>query len=146
MLNITLFLARAFPEIQPEKRLSLVTEVFDSIDSLDRLCRVSGGHVRNLLGMLYSCLQEDDPPISRRIVEKVIRTERDSLVAAIDNEEWDLLFQVVQEQAVKGELEYQALLQSLFVFEYQDDEGKWFGLNPLLFETDRYKLWKQQNS
>lgn len=137
-------LARAFPNATPEERLSWVTEVFDTLDTLDRLCRVSGGHTRNLMGMLYGCLQEDDPPISRSVLESVIRRERDSLLLAIDEEEWESLFQVVEQQIVKGDGECQALLQSLFVFEYQDEQGKWFGLNPLLFETDKYRLWKRQ--
>lgn len=54
-------LARAFPWLGEIERLSRINEVFDSDETLDRLCRVSGGHVRNLLVLLYSCLQEDDP-------------------------------------------------------------------------------------
>ena len=140
-----MILARAFPEATAEERLASVTEVFDSLDTLDRLCKISGGHVRNLLGMLYSCLMEQDPPISRPILEDVIRQERDSLLLAIDNHEWELLFQVVRKLEVNGDHEYQTLLQSLFVFEYQDEQGKWFGLNPLLFETQNYQAWIQQN-
>ena len=136
-------LARAFPNLQEAERLNLVTDLFDNLDTLNRLCRVNGGHVRHLMGMLYGCIQEEDPPISRSVLENVIRKERDSLLAAIDEEEWELLFQVVKEQRVKGDREYQTLLQTLFVFEYQDDRGTWFNLNPLLFETDKYKLWKQ---
>jgi hypothetical protein len=140
-----MILARAFPDATAEERLASVTKVFDSLDTLDRLCKISGGHVRSLLGMLYACLQEQDPPISRPILEMVIRQERDSLLLAIDNHEWELLFQVVREQKVKGDHEYQTLLQSLFVFEYQDEQGSWFGLNPLLFETQKYQAWIQQN-
>ncbi len=151
-------LARAFPDIQPEERLGLITKVFDSPETLDRLCCVSGGHVRNLLGMLFRCLQEVDPPISRNIVEAVIRDARDRLTLSVDDQEWDLLFQVVQEQndqewdllfqvvqeqRVKGDKEYQTLLRSLFVFEYQDSQGRWFALNPLLTETAKFKLWQQ---
>jgi AAA ATPase domain len=136
-------LARAFPDIEPEERLGLITKVFDSPETLDRLCCVSGGHVRNLLGMLFRCLQEVDPPISRNIVEAVIRDARDRLTLSVDDQEWDLLFQVVQEQRVKGDKEYQTLLRSLFVFEYQDSQGRWFALNPLLTETAKFKLWQQ---
>lgn len=136
-------LARAFPDIQPQERLGLITKVFDSPDTLYRLCSVSGGHVRNLLGMLFRCLQEVDPPISRSILETVIRDARDRLTLSVDDQEWDLLFQVVQEQRVKGDKEYQTLLRSLFVFEYQDSQGRWFALNPLLTETAKFKLWQQ---
>ncbi|MEH2460247.1 MAG: P-loop NTPase fold protein [Nostoc sp.] len=136
-------LARAFPDIQPQERLRLITKVFDSPDTLYRLCSVSGGHVRNLLGMLFRCLQEVDPPISLSILETVIRDARDRLTLSVDDQEWDLLFQVVQEQRVKGDKEYQTLLRSLFVFEYQDSQGRWFALNPLLTETAKFKLWQQ---
>lgn len=136
-------LARAFPEVPPEQRLGLITKVFDSSNTLDRLCRISGGHVRNLLGLLYSCLQEEDPPLSRTCLETMVRHDRDRLLSAIDDEEWELIFQVVQQQNVRGDKEYQILLRSLFIFEYQDQQGRWFGINPALTETEKYKSWLQ---
>jgi hypothetical protein len=137
-----LVLARAFPEVEAAQRLELITEVFDSIETLDRMCRISGGHVRNLLGLLYNCLQQEDPPFSRQCLENVIKGYRDDLALAIDDEEWELLFQVVQQQLVKGEKEYQILLRSMFVFEYRDDQGRWFGINPALAETEKFKSLK----
>jgi hypothetical protein len=137
-----LVLARAFPEVEAAQRLELITEVFDSIETLDRMCRISGGHVRNLLGLLYNCLQQEDPPFSRHCLENVIKGYRDDLALAIDDEEWELLFQVVQQQLVKGEKEYQILLRSMFVFEYRDDQGRWFGINPALAETEKFKSLK----
>ncbi len=134
-------LARAFPDVPSDQRLGLVTKIFDSPDTLDRLCRISGGHVRNLLGLLYSCLQEEEPPLSRTCLESMIRHDRDRLLSAIDNEEWELIFQVVQQQNVRGDREYQILLRSLFVFEYQDQQGRWFAINPALAETEKYKSW-----
>jgi hypothetical protein len=56
-------LARAFPDVNPVHRVDLIPEIFDSLDTLDRLCRASGGHVRNLLVLLSRCLQRDDPPL-----------------------------------------------------------------------------------
>ena len=138
-------LTRAFPELTPEERNGLIEEVFDSVETLDRLCRISGGHVRNLLSMLYSCLQVEDPPIAADTLESVIRGYRDRLLLNIDDKEWELLFEVDKTQRVKGEEEYQTLLPSLFVFEYHDKYGTWFGLNPLLLETDKYRNWKVQN-
>lgn len=133
-------LARAFPELDKDQRLDLITEVFDSPETLDRLCRISGGHVRNLLGLLYSCLQAEEPPLSRECLEDAIRQSRDGLILAITDDEWDLLRQVVHRQSVSGEDDYQTLLRSLFVFEYQDKQGRWFGINPVLAETDKFKL------
>lgn len=134
-------LARAFPEVASEQRLDLMLEVFDTPETLDRLCSISGGHVRNLLGLLYNCLQAEDPPLSRECLEDAILESRDGLVLAITDDEWDLLRQVVQRQSVSGEADYEILLRSLFVFEYQSKQGRWFGINPLLAETDIFKSW-----
>lgn len=133
-------MARAFPNLEPEKRLYLIPEVFDSPDTLDRLCRISGGHVRNLLVLLYSCLQEEDPPIQRSCLENVIREYRDDLISAISESEWALLHQILQHKDnVKGEDEYQILLRSFFLFEYRDNEGRWFGINPAIAESKKFK-------
>ncbi|MDF0551560.1 P-loop NTPase fold protein [Kamptonema sp. UHCC 0994] len=138
-----LVLARAFPTVDPIERTALISYVFDRPQTLDRICRVSGGHVRNLLVLLYSCLQQEDPPFSRECLENVIQEYRDDLLAAITEQEWELLFQVVQRQNVTGEEECQTLLRSMFVFEYRDQEGRWFGINPALAETKKYKAWQQ---
>jgi DNA polymerase III delta prime subunit len=138
-------MSRAFPDVPTEEHITLITEVFDSPETLDELCRVSGGHLRNLMGILYGCLQQDDPPISQDVLKSVIRSARDSLSRGIDNDEWELLFKVVKEQSIKGDKEYQDLLRNLWVFEYVDLQGIWFALHPLLMETDKFKQWQQQN-
>ncbi|MBD2388631.1 P-loop NTPase fold protein [Cylindrospermum sp. FACHB-282] len=134
-------LARAFPDILVSDRLALITEVFDSLETLDRLCMISGGHVRDLLGLLFDCLRDQDPPFDRDCVELVIQRQRDYRAKAIDPHEWDLIFQVVQKQRVGGEIEYHTLLRSLFVFEYRDRQGAWFAVNPVLAETQKFKSW-----
>jgi hypothetical protein len=134
-------LVRAFPHETTEKQLELITEVFDSPETLERLCRVSGGHVRNLLGLLFDCLRQDNPPISRECLDSVIRERRDYLTSCITDDEWELLFQVVQQQSVRGDLEYQTLLRSMWVFEYRDRAGTWFGVNPVLEEAQKFQLW-----
>ncbi len=134
-----LVLARAFPNVDAQGRLNLIPEVFDHPETLDRLCRISGGHVRSLLGLLYNCLQQEDPPFSRSSLESVIKGSRDDLSLAVDDQEWEMLSQVVQQQIVKGEKECQILLRSGFVYEYRDEDGRWFGINPALAETARFQ-------
>ncbi len=138
-----LVLARAFPEVPWHDRLSLITDLFEHPETLDRICRVSGGHIRNLLGLLYSCLQRQDPPFSRECLEAVIKDYRDDLLLAIDESQWELLFEVVQQQNVKGETDYQSLLRSMYLFEYRDPQGRWFGLSPALAETEKVLAWQQ---
>lgn len=126
-------LARAFPNVNLCDRVNLIKEVFDSPETLDRLCRGSGGHVRNLLGLLYSCLQKKNPPIPLDCVEKVLRERRNKIVLGIKDYEWELLRQVREYKRVKQEPEYQTLLRNMLVFEYRnDDEGPWFDINPVL--------------
>jgi energy-coupling factor transporter ATP-binding protein EcfA2 len=132
---------RAFPDasLDDRQRRELIPEVFERPDTLLRLCRVSGGHARNLLAMLQSCLQGEDPPLSRDGLESVIRDYRDSLLGAITPDELELLRQVKQQQSVSGVKEQQALLRTLYAYEYHDTEGKWYKINPILLESDKIK-------
>lgn len=135
---------RAFPDLAPAQRLERVAWVFEDLDALDRLCRVSGGHMRNLIRLLDGCLRKQDPPFSRSVVEAVIRSERDGLLGLVSDDEWELLFEAVSRRAVQGDTDYNLLVRSLFLYEYRDDQGRWFGLNPLLAESDRYQTWQSR--
>jgi len=132
-------LVRAFPDLKPEERLNLITEIFDSRETLDRLCRISGGNVRTLQGMLYRCLKEEEPPLSRNSVEAVIRESRNGLVVAVDDHEWELLMRVAQEHCLTEETADRILQRSQFVLEYEDDQGRWYNVNPLLLETEKFQ-------
>jgi hypothetical protein len=133
-----MILARAFPDVNEAQRINLISEVFDSLDTLERLCRVSGGHARNLLMLLSRCLERDDPPLSRDCVEGVIRQRRNELSLAITEDEWELLRQVAQHKSLRGEEKYQTLVRDMFVFEYRDSEGSWFDINPILREATEF--------
>jgi hypothetical protein len=132
-------LARAFPDANRVERVNLIPEVFDSPDTLERLCRVSGGHVRNLLVLVSRCLERDDPPLSRNCIEGVIRQRRNELTLAITEDEWELLRQVAQQKTLRGEERYQTLVRDMFVFEYRDSEGSWFDINPILAEAKEFQ-------
>ncbi len=132
-------LARAFPDANMVERVNLIPEVFDSPDTLERLCRVSGGHVRNLLGLLLRCIERDDPPLSRDCLEGVIRQRRNELTLAITEDEWELLREVAQQKSLRGEERYQKLVHDMFVFEYRDYEGSWFDINPILAEAKEFQ-------
>lgn len=131
-----MIMARAFPDQNVCERLNLIKEVFDHPETLDRLCRGSGGHVRNLLGLLYSCLQKKNPPISLDCIEKVIKERRSKIVLGVQSHEWELLRQVRKSKRVEQAPEYQAMLRNMLVFEYRnDDDGPWFDINPILADA-----------
>jgi hypothetical protein len=133
-------LARAFPDVNPVHRVDLIPEIFDSLETLERLCRASGGHVRNLLVLLSRCLQRDDPPLSRDCIEGVIRQRCNELTLAITEDEWELLRQVAQQKSLRGEERCQTLVRNMFVFEYRDSEGSWFDINPILRDAKEFQL------
>ncbi len=108
-------LARAFPNLNPQQRLNRMTEVFDNAKSLDRLCQVSGGHVRDLLRLLNNWIQKERKlPLSRETLEALIRYRRNEMTMQISDDEWELLRQVKKRKKVRGDLEYQALVSQSF--------------------------------
>ena len=101
--------------------------------------------MRNLMRLLYGCLQKGDPPIQSTVLEAVIRDERDSLMALIDESEWQLMFKAISAPDNQGNEAYGLLLRSLFLYEYRDNSGRWFDINPVLKETNRFQNWKDSN-
>lgn len=135
-------LARAFPDASQSDRLSQLQAVFADVQTLNRLCMISGGHMRNLMRYLYSCLRKQDPPLSRSTLERVIRDERNDTLGLIDEQEWQLLFRAVKARNLQGDSDYNDLLRSLFLYEYRDDRGRWIDINPILAETEVFKRWQ----
>lgn len=135
-------MARAFPDLPEGDRLTQISQVFDSPATLDRLCMVSGGHVRGVLRFVYGCVRKQRPPIAREVLEQVIRDERNDMLSIIDNEEWQLLFQAVKDRTFQGNSDYNSLLRKLFLYEYRDERGRWVDINPVLAETEIYRQWQ----
>ncbi len=135
-----LVLARAFPELDPQQRLEKVTEIFDSQETLDYLCHISGGHVRNVLRIVNEAIiEEGDLPISCVSVVSFIKRYRNERILAMDDQEWELLRKLAQTKKVAGDDRYQTLIRSMFIYEYQDEEGSWFDINPILKDVPELK-------
>jgi hypothetical protein len=133
-------LLRALPDGTDEERLSRIAEIFETVESLDRLCHASGGHSRDLLRLLNSWIQKGRRlPLPVEALERVIREERNEMVRAIDDDEWALLKQVHQRKKVNGDAEYQMLISSRWVFEYRMDGESWFEVNPILMESEEMR-------
>ncbi len=138
-------LARAFPDLAADQRIEKVTAVFDQPETLDRLCRVSGGHVWNLMSLLNDWIKKEQKlPLSLNVLEAVIRARVNELVLPITDDEWGLLRQVAKFKYVAGDTDYQKLIRSGFVYEYSDQDGSWFDINPILAEALDFKLNKEQ--
>ena len=133
-------LARAFPDMDKKERLDKITEIFDSPETLDCLCKYSGGHVRNLLRFLNDSIRKQRGlPISRQTLEEVIRAYRNERILAVDDREWGLLSKVIKEKKVGGDEGYKTLIRSMFVYEYHYKDELWFDINPILAEAKELK-------
>ncbi|NEN95236.1 MAG: tetratricopeptide repeat protein, partial [Moorea sp. SIO3I7] len=132
-------LARAFPNLPQEERIQAISTVFDSPATLDRLCTISGGHVRESLRLLRDCLMREELPLSPTCLEGVIRRYGNDLIRAISDDDWELLNKVAKDKNVRGEEQYQILVRSLFVFEYHYQGERWFDINPVLREAEEFK-------
>ncbi|MCT7975388.1 ATP-binding protein [Laspinema olomoucense] len=131
-----MLLARAFPDLTPEQRLEKMTVIFENHQTLDRLCRVSGGHVRNVLRMLNDGIKKQRQlPLTGKTLEDVISLYRNARILAVTDAEWKLLRRVREEKKVAGDDGYQTLIRSMFVYEYRDASESWFDVNPLLAEA-----------
>ncbi len=135
-----LVLIRAFPELNEQQRLEAIPLVFENAEALDRLCQISGGHIRNLRGLLYGWVREHDElclPLKRQALEQVISSYKKDLIAAIGEQEWELLQQVkFSKRLNKQDPKYQMLLRAMFVFEYREGDEVWFDINPALNEAE----------
>ena len=134
-------LARAFPNLDANERLSKITLIFDTPESLDRLCQISGGHVRDLLRLLNNWIQRQRKlPLQKQTLEALIRSRRNEMTMQICEEEWELLRQVRIRKKVGGDRDYQKLIHSRLVFEYRNYHGEsWFDVNPILIESEELK-------
>ncbi|MBP0021435.1 MAG: DUF4168 domain-containing protein [Cyanobacteria bacterium SBLK] len=129
-------LVRAFPEKSPEERLQHIPDIFDTPETLDRLCQVSGGHVRGLLRILNDWIRKQRQlPLTRDILEEVINKQCDRMSRAIDDREWELLRQVRERKQLGKNPDNDVLIRSTFVYEYRNEEESWFDINPLLAES-----------
>lgn len=127
-------LARAFPNLSEAERLTKITEIFDGIQTLDTLCIVSGGHVRNLLIILNAwIINTKKLPLSLDGLNKVTVTQSSEASHGITEDEWELLRKVKAEKSVAGDYHYEKLIRNLLVYEYKDQTGNsWYDVNPIL--------------
>ncbi|MEM8545671.1 MAG: ATP-binding protein [Cyanobacteria bacterium P01_H01_bin.119] len=134
-----LVLARAFPNATAEQRLAGINQVFDRPGTLDRLCSISGGHIRNLLVLLYRCLQRADLPLPRNCLEEIILQRQSELLLALTAAEIESLQQVQAQKHFRRGPTYQTLLRSMYVFEYRSGGSSWFDINPVLAEMPDFQ-------
>lgn len=113
-------------------------QVFAESGLLDRMCRLSGGHVRNLFILLRSAMERCDRlPLTAEVVERTVRRQAIDISLAIKRKDWTGLRKVhSSHEPAEDEPEvWNGLLRNLLVFPYEDAEGPWYDWNPLVGEV-----------
>ncbi len=129
-------------QIAPE--LSLEKEIFDSSQTLDRLCLMSGGHVRNLLLLTQDAIgRTEELPVSEKAVRRAITQARDTYRRAVENNQWCLLAEVSCSKRIINDDLYRSLMYSRCLLEYRYlDDGemqRWYDIHPLIQGIPEFK-------
>ncbi|MEG4047279.1 ATP-binding protein [Microcoleus sp. Pol17_C1] len=124
---------------------SLETGLFDSRETLERLCLMSGGHVRNLLLMMQEAItRTEDLPITVKAAQRAITQARDVYRRTPEEGEWQILAKVSQTQRILNDEQHRDLLFSRCILEYRyyDEEGEmqpWYDVHPLIKGIKQFK-------
>ncbi len=120
---------------------SLETEIFDNPETVEGLCLMSGGHVRNLMLLIQSAIDEtEDLPISRRAVQIAITDARDVYRRTVESNQWEILAKVSCTKNIRNDYQHRSLLFNRCILEYtnfSDQEGQegrqpWYNIHPLI--------------
>ena len=130
---------------QVDPNQSLETGLFDSRETLERLCLMSGGHVRNLLLMMQEAItRTEDLPITAKAAQRAITQARDVYRRTPEESEWQILAKVSQTQRILNDEQHRNLLFSRCILEYRyyDEEGEmqpWYDVHPLIKGIKQFK-------
>lgn len=128
-----------------DKELSIETDIFESEEILNRLCLMSGGHVRELMLLMRDAIKRtDNLPLSRRVVQRVITEARTPFIRAVEQEQWELLVDVSRSKKIENALKYRDLLFNRCLLEYCffNEEGErltWYDVHPLLKGSQEFQ-------
>ncbi|CAN1209980.1 AAA family ATPase [Tumidithrix helvetica PCC 7403] len=136
------------PEVGKKLANALETEVFVSDAVLERLCLMSGGHIRLLMKMIQKALDHTATlPISAKSVNRALEDAKEDYLNQIFDHQWELLRKVANKKQIpniENDKEYPRLLGSRCVLEYRyrdaDEKLKrWYDVHPLIKELEKFE-------
>jgi hypothetical protein len=130
---------------QVDPHLSLETDFFDTAETLERLCLMSGGHVRNLMLMMQEAIKKtDNLPITAKAAKRAIANLRDVYRKTAGQNEWSILAQVSLSRRILNDEQHRNLLFSRCILEYryldeEEDIQSWYDVHPLIKGIPEFK-------
>ncbi|MFM7351941.1 MAG: ATP-binding protein, partial [Microcystis aeruginosa] len=127
----------------PTKKLE--TDIFESQKVLERLCLMTGGHVRNLILLIQTALDYvGDLPITAKAAQRAITQARDVYRRTVEHEQWKTLAKVYLTNEIQNNEAHRKLLFNRCILQYAyfdaDKELKsWYDVHPLITEIKEFK-------
>lgn len=124
---------------------ALDSQIFDSAETLNKLCLMSGGHVRILMSLMQTSLERTKTlPISPNAVQRAITEARETYRNAIEEKEWITLAKVSRLKRIQNDDLHRLLLQNRCLLEYRclDSEGeikRWYDIHPLIKGIEEFQ-------
>lgn len=118
--------------------LGLDSRIFDAPETLNQLCLMSGGHVRNLMLLAQSSVRRTQSlPIEARTVKRAITEARNTYRNAVYERQWSVLAQVSRTKKVLNDEVHRELLFNRCILEYRfldekDELQCWYDVHPLI--------------
>ncbi len=131
--------------IDPYTTLDLETEIFESKEVLEQLCRMSGGYMRDLIQLTQEAINRTDQlPISARAVQRAIAEVRDIYQRAVEENQWQTLAQVHKSNEIANDNLHRSLLfnRCLLEYRYLNQKGEkyiWYDVHPLIWELPKFQ-------
>ena len=119
-----------------------INDLFDSPETLNLLCAMTGGHVREIMLLMQESINWIDAfPLTSDAVKKAIATSRNTYENQVDNQDWSKLAEVSQRKKIINQDSYRQLLFSRCVLEYREADSLkvWHDVHPLIEEIDQFK-------
>ena len=124
---------------------TLETNIFESREVLEKLCLMSGEHIRNLMLLIRSAFDHiESLPITKQAALRSITQAREIYHRTVEDNQWGLLVEVYKSKAIKNDDEYRKLLFNRCILQYAffDDEGEmqvWYDVHPLIRAIPEFK-------
>lgn len=115
-----------------------VPPVFDSPETINQLCLMSGGHARNLMQLIQTSIDWTDKlPITAQAAKRSIEEARETFRRTIQEHQWDILANACHQKEAKSDEEHLRLLlnRCLLAYRYYDENEDlqiWCNVHPLI--------------
>lgn len=119
--------------------------VFDSPETLNILCLMSGGHMRDLMKLIQSAIEQvDNLPITSKAAKLATEKMRETYRKGVQEYQWYILAQANNCKDKKDDKEHLRLLRnrSLLEYRYYDENDSlqiWCDVHPLIEKTPKFQ-------